>query len=198
MESRDKSNPQLLQSSPESRMISRGARPKTAGGSGPIRYYCSFRNTIDDVLSARGWIEVEEGDEFDFVWADREWIYSAFDRMHLESWQRLNHFRNGRELCRKDLMAKNMKKRRRALEKENRREEAQLYDFIPTTVVIYLSIFCVYRTNNLPFFPNQISLFYQGSTRCLLKNSRKLRFEADLQCLKKIYLTYCVRRASGL
>ena len=45
--------------------------------------------------------EVGEHDPWDFVWADREWIYSAFDKMHLENWQRLNHYRNGRELCRK-------------------------------------------------------------------------------------------------
>lgn len=56
--------------------------------------------------------------------------------MHLESWQRLNHYRNGRELCRKDLMAKNMKRRRRALEKEGKNEEAAAYDFIPTTFVL--------------------------------------------------------------
>jgi len=49
---------------------------------------------------------------------------------------RLNHYRNGRELCRKDLMAKNIKRRRRALEKEGRAEEALTYDFIPTSFVI--------------------------------------------------------------
>eukprot|EP01038_Epipyxis_sp_PR26KG_P007644 gene7644-10404_t len=101
-----------------------------------IRYYCSFQNTIADVLAARGWKEVDENEQWDFVWADREWIYAAFDKMHLESWQRINHYRNGRELCRKDLMAKNMKKRRRALEKEGRLEEAAAYDFIPTTFVL--------------------------------------------------------------
>lgn len=101
-----------------------------------IRYYTNFTNTIYDVLASRGWRQVEEGEDFDFVWADREWVYSAFDRIRLETWQRLNHFRNGRELCRKDLMAKNMKRRRRVLEKEGRHEEAQLYDFIPTTFVL--------------------------------------------------------------
>jgi tubulin polyglutamylase TTLL9 len=103
---------------------------------GVVRYFTTFQNTIADVLASRGWQEVREGEEFDFVWADREWVYNAFDRMHLESWQRLNHFRNGRELCRKDLMAKNMKKRRRALEKEGRHQEAELYNFIPTTFVL--------------------------------------------------------------
>lgn len=105
-------------------------------GSNIIRYYTTFTNTIADVLASRGWKEVAEDEEWDFVWADREWIYSAFDKMHLENWQRLNHYRNGRELCRKDLMAKNMKKRRRALEKEGRLEEAAAYEFIPTTFVL--------------------------------------------------------------
>ena len=74
--------------------------------------------------------------------------------MHLELWQRLNHFRytisnrmdssalisnsfrNGRELCRKDLMAKNIKKKRRSLEKEGRVEEATAYEFIPQTFLL--------------------------------------------------------------
>ncbi len=123
-------------------MREKGPNRRNAGGfakdkeSSAIKYYCSFTNTIADVLGARGWKEVGEDEDWDFVWADREWIYAAFDKMHLEQWQRLNHYRNGRELCRKDLMAKNMKRRRRALEKEGRLEEAQAYDFIPTTFVL--------------------------------------------------------------
>lgn len=123
-------------------MREKGAIRRSTGGlakdkeTSSIKYYCSFTNTIADVLGSRGWKEVGEDEDWDFVWADREWIYVAFDKMHLEQWQRLNHYRNGRELCRKDLMAKNMKRRRRALEKEGRLEEAQAYDFIPTTFVL--------------------------------------------------------------
>jgi tubulin polyglutamylase TTLL9 len=111
-------------------------RKRTAGKGNIVKYYCSFGNTISDVLAARGWKEVGEDDAWDFVWADREWVYAAFDKMHLESWQKLNHYRNGRELCRKDLMAKNMKRRRRALEKEGKNDEAAAYDFIPSTFVL--------------------------------------------------------------
>lgn len=119
-----------------------GDRSKTGGqrqGNGQqiIKYFCTFNNTIADVLASRGWRETEDDrEDWDFVWADRDWVYSAFDKLHLEHWQRLNHFRNGRELCRKDLMAKNIKRRRRALEKEGRLEEAASYDFIPTSFVI--------------------------------------------------------------
>lgn len=74
--------------------------------------------------------------QWDFVWADREWVYNAFDKMHLEQWQRLNHYRNGRELCRKDNVAKNIKKMRRALEKEGRHDEAAQYDIMPTTYLL--------------------------------------------------------------
>jgi len=114
--------------------VKHSRRDREAGAT--IRYCCTFTNTIADVLAGRGWREVGEDMEWDFVWADREWVYSAFDKMHLEQWQRLNHFRNGRELCRKDLMAKNLKRRRRALEKEGRMDEAAAYDFIPTTFVL--------------------------------------------------------------
>ncbi len=122
-------------------MVSRKAvgpprKTKSQGKGDVIKYYCSFTNTIADVLANRGWKEVAEDEAWDFVWADREWIYSAFDRMHLENWQKLNHYRNGRELCRKDLMAKNMKRRRRELEKAGKNEEAAAYDFIPTTFVL--------------------------------------------------------------
>jgi hypothetical protein len=68
--------------SPPSDKGSKSSRPRTAGGAtassatlaaasagaGKIRYYCSFRNTIDDVLASRGWQQVEEGEDFDFVW----------------------------------------------------------------------------------------------------------------------------------
>jgi tubulin polyglutamylase TTLL9 len=111
-------------------------RVRNSGRGKIVKYYCTFQNTVADVLAARGWDEVEDESAWDFAWADREWVYSAFDKMHLEQWQKLNHFRNGRELCRKDLMAKNVKRRRRTLEREGKSVEASSYDFIPTTFVL--------------------------------------------------------------
>ena len=43
----------------------------------------------------------EKDDDWDFYWADVGWMAETFDGMHLEAWQRVNHFRNDRELCRK-------------------------------------------------------------------------------------------------
>jgi tubulin polyglutamylase TTLL9 len=112
------------------------SRKRQPGRGNVVKYLCTFGNTIADVLANRGWKEVGEDETWDFVWADRDWVYSVFDKVHLEHWQRLNHFRNGKELCRKDLMAKNIKKKRRALEKEGKYDEAATYDFIPTTFML--------------------------------------------------------------
>jgi tubulin polyglutamylase TTLL9 len=124
----------------ENNKLRNGSNKNARDGQPPreIRYYCTFQNTVADVLAARGWEEVDDESQssWDFVWADRDWVYSAFDKMRLDPWQRLNHYRNGRELCRKDLMAKNVKRRRRTLEKEGKAEEAITYDFIPTTFVL--------------------------------------------------------------
>ena len=66
-------------SSQLSPVVERNSRRSRLVNNGVIRYFSTFRNTVDDVLAARGWQEVEEGDEFDIVWADREWVTITFD-----------------------------------------------------------------------------------------------------------------------
>jgi hypothetical protein len=46
------------------------------------------------------------------------WIHHELDKMHLNDWQRINHFPNHYELTRKDLLIKNLKRAKRQLEKE--------------------------------------------------------------------------------
>lgn len=102
---------------------SRRAKTRTRPD-GAIRFKTGFRNTIYAVLKARGWKEtdgcaamhagsvsrrvVKSGPplalvarremDWDIHWAEREWVYEVFDHIHLDSWQRVNHFRNGREV----------------------------------------------------------------------------------------------------
>ena len=45
------------------------------------------------------------------------------DHIHLNQHNRLNHYRNYYELCRKDLLIKNIKKYKKQLEKEGKNEE---------------------------------------------------------------------------
>ena len=83
----------------------RGAVGGKAGtGSGPlrvIRYRTVLHNTIGDVLRARGWQEVKEGEgEWDFHWCDVAWMREHFDHIYLEEHQRVCHFRNHYELTR--------------------------------------------------------------------------------------------------
>lgn len=113
------------------------ATMKKRRGDGPIRFRTHFRNTIYDVLKERpGWVETDSADDWDFMWDERDVAYEAFDTMHLDAWQRINHFRNGRELCRKDLLAKNIKRHKRQLEKEGKIEEANRFDFTPITFIL--------------------------------------------------------------
>ena len=101
-----------------------------------IRFRTSFANTIYDVMTARGWKETDSDTDWDFHWAEREWVYEVFDTMHLEPHQRLNHFRNGRELCRKDLLVKNLKRMKRGLQRDGQVDQAKAYDFMPLSFVL--------------------------------------------------------------
>ncbi|RLN93889.1 hypothetical protein BBJ28_00012938 [Nothophytophthora sp. Chile5] len=68
----------------------------SAASGSSLRFKTTFRNTIYDTLLRRGWKETTESD-WDFYWADREYIYDLLDTVHLENGQRVNHYRNGRE-----------------------------------------------------------------------------------------------------
>ncbi|KAG3110768.1 putative tubulin polyglutamylase [Phytophthora idaei] len=125
--------------------VSNSGGSTTGGNSNSaMRFKTTFRNTIYDTLLRRGWKETTEND-WDFYWADREYIYELLDTVHLENSQRVNHYRNGRELCRKDLLIKNLKRAKRQMDKKARSEDATLseldmvlgsYDFFPVTYIL--------------------------------------------------------------
>ncbi|CAK93295.1 unnamed protein product (macronuclear) [Paramecium tetraurelia] len=97
-----------------------------------IKYKTSFRNCILEAFKRRNWRETD-GDDWDIMWAEKEWIHEVMDHIHLQPHQKINHFRNHYELTRKDLMIKNLKKQKRALEKEGKIDEANAYNFFPLT-----------------------------------------------------------------
>ncbi len=98
----------------------------------PIRYKTFLHNAIGDVLKARGWVEVKDDTDWDFYWCDISWMREHFDHVYLEEHQKICHFRNHYELSRKNLMAKNLKRLKKSLEKESKLEAAKC-DFFPTT-----------------------------------------------------------------
>jgi tubulin polyglutamylase TTLL9 len=103
------------------------------GSERAIRFKCLHRNTILDVLKSRpGWQEAGEEGPWDFFWCDVTWIREHYDHTYLEEHQRICHFRNHYELTRKNLMARNLKRLKRALNKEGSPEAAEC-DFFPTT-----------------------------------------------------------------
>ncbi|XP_033101541.1 probable tubulin polyglutamylase TTLL9 isoform X2 [Anneissia japonica] len=103
-------------------------------GDRTIRFKCSMQNVIMDVLRGKGWIEAKEDEtDFDFFWADRNWMKEYFDQCYMDEHVRINHFRNHYELTRKNLMVKNLKRYRKQLDREVGKLEAAKCDFFPTT-----------------------------------------------------------------
>ena len=115
-----------------------------------VRFRTSFSNTIYDVMTSRSWKETDSETDWDVHWAEREWVYEVFDTMHLEPHQRINHFRNGRELCRKDLLVKNLKRMKRNLQRDGQLEQARAYDFMPLSFVL----------------PREYAMFVEEFKRC--------------------------------
>eukprot|EP00884_Botryococcus_braunii_P013955 jgi/Botrbrau1/22560/Bobra.0566s0001.1 len=70
------------------------------------------------VMQSRGWTETQ--DDPDIFWADVHslGVESGFEHARLSDTQKVNHFPRHSELSRKDLMVKNLKRARKALEKE--------------------------------------------------------------------------------
>ena len=98
----------------------------------PVRYKTFLHNTIGDVMKAKGWVEVKDDSDWDFYWCDISWMREHFDHVYLEEHQKICHFRNHYELSRKNLMAKNLKRLKKHLEKDSKLEAAKC-DFFPTT-----------------------------------------------------------------
>ena len=119
-------------------------------GKRSVRFRTSFSNTIYDVMTSRNWKETDSETDWDVHWAEREWVYEVFDTMHLEPHQRINHFRNGRELCRKDLLVKNLKRMKRNLQRDGQLEQARAYDFMPLSFVL----------------PREYAMFVEEFKRC--------------------------------
>ncbi len=84
-----------------------------------MKFKTTWRNCAYEALKRRQWKETE-GEDWDIVWAERDVIYDIMNKVHLQANQRVNHYRNHYELTRKDLMVKNLKRHKKALEKEGR------------------------------------------------------------------------------
>ncbi|KAG5442882.1 putative tubulin polyglutamylase ttll1 [Clonorchis sinensis] len=130
-----------------------GDRAKGAVGSWKLSQMSKIKYAIDvekSVISnnceARGWQCTSPDDDWHFFWASVQSVRAIFNSdsgYRLSDNQLVNHFPNHFELTRKDLMAKNIKRYRRELEKEGNplaaKDETGRYlylDFIPVTYLI--------------------------------------------------------------
>jgi tubulin polyglutamylase TTLL9 len=112
----------------------------------PVKFKTVLRNTILDVFRQKGWKESDSETDWDIFWTNKEWIRCILDKVHLDSHQKVNHFRNFYELTRKDLLIKNLKKAKRTLQKKGLLNEAEQYfSFYPESFSL----------------PNEYSLFVE-------------------------------------
>lgn len=95
------------------------------------------KEVITDNFIERGWEEVQDdSDNWNFFWASVNTVKNIFSGKNytkLNDNQILNHFPNFYELTRKDHMAKNIKKYKKALIKENK--PIDYLDFLPLTFI---------------------------------------------------------------
>ncbi|CAG07565.1 unnamed protein product, partial [Tetraodon nigroviridis] len=102
-----------------------------------VRYRCNTLNIAPDVMYQRpGWVEAKDNEDWDFIWCDLAWMRENSDHLYMDDHVRMNHFRNQYELCRKNLMVKNLKRHRKNLEKDFGCMEASKCDFFPRTFVL--------------------------------------------------------------
>jgi tubulin polyglutamylase TTLL9 len=79
------------------------------------KYKTNFTNCIGDIFLKKGY-EQTEGDDWDIIWSEKEYIAELYEKK-LQPHQKVNHFKNWFELCRKDNLIRNLKKYRKQLER---------------------------------------------------------------------------------
>ena len=100
-----------------------------------IKFKTSFRNCVYKGMNAREWKETD-ADDWNVMWCEKEQIEWVFEKYRMQPTAKVNHFRGWTELCRKDMLSKNLKKFKRALDKQGNSSESNEYDFLPPTFLM--------------------------------------------------------------
>jgi tubulin polyglutamylase TTLL9 len=100
--------------------------------SSEIKFKTLFCNCIQEALASREYRQTDD-DDWNIYWCEKEFIAETLDKIRLFPEKRINHFRNFYEICRKDLLSKNVKRYKKTLEREGKAEEAAGYDYLPLT-----------------------------------------------------------------
>jgi hypothetical protein len=93
-----------------------------------------------------------DSDDWNVMWCEKEQIDWVFEKHRLLPGAKVNHFRGWNELCRKDTLSKNLKKFKRALDKQGNTQESNEYDFLPATFLMpseYVIFFEEFKKHHL-------------------------------------------------
>lgn len=142
------------------------------------------KSSIVDNYKERGWMETEDDENWNVYWACVNTVRNIFNgksMIKLQDNQILNHFPTWFELCRKDHLAKNIKKYKKHLLKEGKTIEHM--DFLPVTYILPgdMSVFLEeFKRNPGALWILKPSNRSQGSGVVLvnkLNKVKKLKFE---------------------
>ena len=100
-----------------------------------MKFKTSFRNCVYKAMNGREWRETD-ADDWNVMWCEKEQIDWVFEKYRMQPASKVNHFRGWTELCRKDMLSKNLKKFKRALDKQGNSSESNEYDFLPPTFLM--------------------------------------------------------------
>ncbi len=143
------------------------------------------KSVIIENYNERGWTETEDEDNWNVYWASVNTVRNIFNgksMIKLQDNQILNHFPTWFELCRKDHLAKNIKKYKKQLIKEGK--SIDIIDFLPQTYILPgdMSIFMEeFKRNPTYLWILKPSNRSQGSGIVLvnkLNKVKKLKFES--------------------
>lgn len=81
-----------------------------------VKFKTNFTNCILEAMKRRGYRQTD-GDDWDLCWSEKDGIADLYETKRLLPHQKINHFRNYFEIARKDMLLRNLKKHRKALER---------------------------------------------------------------------------------
>lgn len=79
-----------------------------------IKFKTTFKNCVLEGLSQREWKQTYD-DDWNVMWCEKEQVDWVFEKHRMLATMKVNHFRGWYELCRKDMLNKNLKKYKRTL-----------------------------------------------------------------------------------
>ena len=157
--------------------------------SNEIKFKTNFTNCIQQALAARHYRQTED-DDWNIYWCEKQFIPETLDKIRAYPDKKINHFRNYYEICRKDLLSKNVKRYKKTVEREGKTEEAAGYDYLPLTYNL---------PSEYPIFLEEFKRMKEQKVVWIMKPVAQLLFRlVEVKEKEFFYFVVSTRLANGL